>query len=107
MLCSPCILAISFSSLTNEFTFYFLTYVYPTYISTYFGHHQGYTNIVTLLFTYSLGINVEHYAVYNKCCMSCCVFVTNTQQDIQQQGMGINSYTRLTANNFNCNKFEF
>jgi hypothetical protein len=31
----------------------------------YFGHHQGYTNIVTSLFTHSLGINVEHYAVYS------------------------------------------
>jgi hypothetical protein len=33
----------------------------------YFGHHQGYfvQDIVTSLFTHSLGINVEHYAVYN------------------------------------------
>jgi hypothetical protein len=34
-------------------------------------------------------------------------WVTNTQQDKQQQGMDINSYTRPTANNFNFNKFEF
>jgi hypothetical protein len=31
----------------------------------YFGYHQGYTDIVTSLFTHSLGINVEHYAVYS------------------------------------------
>jgi hypothetical protein len=65
ILCSPCILAISFNSLTNECTFYFLTSIYPTYVSTYFGHHQGYTDIVTSLFTHSLGVNVEHYAIYN------------------------------------------
>jgi hypothetical protein len=28
------------------------------------------------------------------------------QQEIQQQGMEVNSYTRTTANNFNFNKFE-
>jgi hypothetical protein len=65
MLCSPCVLAISFNSLTKKCTFYFLTSIYPTYVSTYFGHHQGYTDIVTSLFTHSLGINVEHYAVYS------------------------------------------
>jgi hypothetical protein len=31
----------------------------------YFGHHQGYTDIVASLFTHSLGINVQHYAVYS------------------------------------------
>jgi hypothetical protein len=51
------------NSLTNECTIYFLASIHPTYVSTYFGHHQGYTAIVTSLFTHSLGINVEHYAV--------------------------------------------
>jgi hypothetical protein len=76
MLCSQCILAISFNSLTNKCTFYFLTSIYPTYVSTVFWSSSG-------------------------------VSVTNTQQDRQQQGMDINSYTRPTANNFNFNKFEF
>jgi hypothetical protein len=31
----------------------------------YFGHHQGYTDIVTSLFTHSLDINVERYADYS------------------------------------------
>jgi hypothetical protein len=56
---------ISFNSLTNKRTFNFLTSIHPTYVSTYSGHHQGYTDIVTSLFTHSLGINIERYAVYN------------------------------------------
>ena len=58
-------LSYKLQSLTNECTFYSLTSIHPTYVSTYFGHCQRYTDIVTSLFTHSLGIKVEHYAAYS------------------------------------------